>query len=126
MDFGTSLGLRAAFWPRPSLRGLLRCLNDVKVFGINSWDNSRDGLKGVVVVSLSSILDALGGTMQRAELRQLLSSFPTATEDERKSYISEPANYEYIDLRLLLDGANMEYFQSSISQLVEKLKEATP
>ena len=64
--------------------------------------------------------------MQRAELRQLLSSFPTATEDERKSYIGEPANYEYIDLRLLLDGANMEYFQSSISQLVEKLKEATP
>lgn len=41
--------------------------------------------------------------MQRAELRQLLSSFPTATEDERKSYISEPANYEYIDLRLLLE-----------------------
>lgn len=126
MDFGTSLGLRATFGRGPRYGAYYACLNDVKVFGINSWDNSHDGLKGVVVVSLSSILDALGGTMQREELRQLLSSFPTATEDERKSYISEPANYEYIDLRLLLDGANMEYFQSSISQLVEKLKEATP
>lgn len=126
MDFGTSLGLRATFGRGPRYGAYYACLNDVKVFGISSWDNSHDGLKGVVVVSLSSILDALGGTMQRAELRQLLSSFPTATEDERKSYISEPANCEYIDLRLLLDGANMEYFQSSISQLVEKLKEATP
>lgn len=126
MDFGASLGLRTAFGRGPRYGAYYACLDDVKVFGINSWDNAHDGLKGVVVVSLSPILDALDGTMQRVELRQLLSSFPAATADERKSYISEPANYEYIDLRLLLDGANMEYFQSSITQLVEKLKEATP
>lgn len=126
MDFGASLDLRPAFGRGPRYGAYYACLDDVKVFGINSWDNTRDGLKGVVVVSLSPVLDALGGAMQRAELRQLLSSFPSATENDRQSYISEPANYEYIDLRLLLDDANMEYFRSSITQLVARLKEAAP
>lgn len=126
MDFGASLDLRPAFGRGPRYGAYYACLGDVKVFGINSWGNARDGLKGVVVVSLSHVLDALGGAMQRAELRNLLSSFPSATEVDRQSYISEPANYEYIDLRLLLDGANMDYFRSTITRLVEKLKEAAP
>ena len=123
MDFAGGMGLFPSFGRGPRYGAYYACLGDVKVFGINTWDNARDGLKGVVVVPLSPILYALGETMRRDDLRRLLTAFPSASEEERKLYISEPANYEYIDLRLLFDAANMEYFQSAVAQLVLKLKE---
>lgn len=126
MEFAGGVGLAPSFGRGPRYGAYYACLGSLKVFGVTSWDNSQDGLKGVAVVPLSPILDALGGSMRKDDLRRLLSSLPVLTYEQRKAQISEPPNYEYIDLRLLLDDANMDYFQSSIIQLVDKLKEAAP
>lgn len=104
--------------------GLVRAVqNGRKVFSLTSWEKGDTGLRTAVEVSLPSLVDQTAGLFDEQQLRSLLLSFPEASAVDAEQYIFGSASFQYIDVRLLADPANMTRFQDAISQVVQAIPE---
>lgn len=104
--------------------GLVRAVrNGRRVFSLTSWEKGGAGLRTAVEVSLPSLVDQTAGQFDEQQLRSLLLSFPEASAVDTEQYIFGSAQFQYIDVRLLAEPANMSHFQDAISKIVQAIPE---
>ncbi len=100
--------------------GLLRALqNGRRLFSITSWEKSQEGLRTAIELSLPLLISLSAGQLEEKTLRTLLFRFPTATAADIEQYIFGSTRFQYIDIRLLADPANMAYFKDGIRKIIQ-------
>lgn len=119
--FAEKVGLQLDYGSRTK-HGLVRAVrNGRKVFSLTSWEKVGTGLRTAVEVSLPSLVDQTAGRFDEHQLHSLLLSFPEASAVDTEQYIFGSAQFQYIDIRLLANPANMSRFQVAITQIVHAI-----
>ena len=122
-SFAAGIGLQVNYG-RNTKFGLCRALrNGRRVFSITSWVKASEGLRTAVEVSLPSLVEQTCGTFEEDALRALLLTFPNASAADAEQFIFGSSQFQYIDLRLFADPANLSHFKDAVAQIVQSIPE---
>lgn len=116
--FADEAGLQVEYG-RNTKFGLLRALwNGRRVFSITSWEKGDIGLRTTIELSLPALVKQTAYHFDESVLRSMLLSFPDTRAADAEQYIFGSSSFQYIDIRLLAEPANMAHFQASIRQIL--------
>lgn len=90
-----------------------------KFFRILLWNSTVSSFRALVEIPLAGLSKILNRSKRIEDLRISFSSFP----NQNDAYISGPEKMQYINLRLMKDKENIEYFKSVIKELADDIIE---